>query len=459
MEQLSMLDAGFLEAEDSDRHVSLAIGSLSVFEGPIPDDDSFVSGLADRLLAVPRFRQVLRMHPLDLQAPQWIDADNFDIAHHLHRVALPHPRDDAALFRLVADVMERRLDRERPLWECWVVEGLPDDQWAMVMKLHHCIADGIATMHMLAGLSDGGEGDTYATEIRAASEPALHEFRSPALSADPREWFKSIWNTSTTLVGSAARALNGAYEIVDGMLRTTPTSLVGSVATMRRYAVAEVSFDDAVQVAHAFDVTLNDVALAAITDAFRGVLIRRGEKPQHNSLRTLVPVSVRSNDAVGKVDNRVSLMLPYLPVELSDPEEQLRTVHRRLTRAKHSGQRQAGHVVISAANIIPFPLTAWAVRALTRLPQKSIVTVATNVPGPRQQMQVMGRKVLRMIPIPPIALGLRTGIAIVSYADNLVFGITGDYDTAPDVDDLARGIERAVERLVALSIPAPADAG
>ncbi|MDT5010653.1 MAG: diacylglycerol O-acyltransferase / wax synthase [Mycobacterium sp.] len=454
-----MLDAGFLEAEDSDRHVSLAIGSLSVFEGPIPDDDSFVSGLADRLLAVPRFRQVLRMHPLDLQAPQWIDADNFDIAHHLHRVALPHPRDDAALFRLVADVMERRLDRERPLWECWVVEGLPDDQWAMVMKLHHCIADGIATMHMLAGLSDGGEGDTYATEIRAASEPAQHEFRSPALSADPREWFKSIWNTSTTLVGSAARALNGAYEIVDGMLRTTPTSLVGSVATMRRYAVAEVSFDDAVQVAHAFDVTLNDVALAAITDAFRGVLIRRGEKPQHNSLRTLVPVSVRSNDAVGKVDNRVSLMLPYLPVELSDPEEQLRTVHRRLTRAKHSGQRQAGHLVISAANIIPFPLTAWAVRALTRLPQKSIVTVATNVPGPRQQMQVMGRKVLRMMPIPPIALGLRTGIAIVSYADKLVFGITGDYDTAPDVDDLARGIERAVERLVALRTAAPANAG
>jgi diacylglycerol O-acyltransferase / wax synthase len=223
---------------------------------------------------------------------------------------------------------------------------------------------------------------------------------------------------------------------------------------MRRYAAAEVSLDAVAHVCHAFDVTLNDVALAAITDAFRAVLIRRGEKPQRNSLRTLVPVSVRSNDAVGKVDNRVSLMLPYLPVEKSDPEDQLQSVHRRLTRAKHSGQRQAGHVIISAANIIPFPLTAWAVRAVTRLPQRSVVTVATNVPGPRQQMQVMRRKVVRMFPIPPIALGLRTGIAIVSYADKLVFGITGDYDTAPDVDDLARGIERAVERLVAVSTPA-----
>jgi diacylglycerol O-acyltransferase len=201
MEQLTMLDAGFLEAEDADRHVSLAIGSVSVLEGPIPDDDALVSGLAERVLAVPRFGQVLRTHALDLQAPEWIDAENFDISHHVHRVALPHPGDDAALFRLAANVMERRLDRERPLWECWIVEGLPDDQWAMIMKLHHCIADGIATMHMLAGLSDGGEGDTYATEIRAASQPAQRGFRLPQLSADPRQWVKSTWNTSTTLLG------------------------------------------------------------------------------------------------------------------------------------------------------------------------------------------------------------------------------------------------------------------
>jgi diacylglycerol O-acyltransferase / wax synthase len=454
MESLSMLDAGFLEAEDSDHHVSLAIGSVSVLEGPIPDDDAFMSGLAERVLAVPRFRQVLRTHPLDLQAPEWVDAKNFDISHHVHRVAIPHPYDDAALFRLTADVMERRLDRERPLWECWIVEGLPDNRWAMIMKLHHCIADGIATMHMLAGLSDGGEGDTYATEIRAASEPAQRGFRLPQLSVDPRQWVDSMWHTSTALLGGATRALSGAIEIAGGLLRPTPTSLVGSVATMRRYVAAEVSLDDVAHVCHTFDVTINDVALAAITDAYRAVLIRRGEKPQRNSLRTLVPVSVRSNDAVGKVDNRVSLMLPYLPVEKSDPEDQLQTVHRRLTQAKHSGQRQAGHVLISAANIIPFPLTAWAVRAATRLPQRGVVTVATNVPGPRQQMQVMGRKVVRMFPIPPIALGLRTGIAIVSYADKLVFGITGDYDTAPDVDDLARGIERAVERLVAVSTPA-----
>ncbi len=160
---------------------------------------------------------------------------------------------------------------------------------------------------------------------------------------------------------------------------------------------------------------------------------------------------MRSNDQIGKIDNRVSLMLPYLPVDKSDPEDQLRAVHKRMTVAKASGQREAGNALFSAAKIIPFPVTAWAVRAITRLPQRGVVALATNVPGPRHPMQIMGRKVLRMYPIPPIALGLRTGIAIVSYADALVFGITGDYDTAPDVDEIARGIEQAVKRLAALS--------
>lgn len=455
MEHLTTLDASFLEAEDSDRHVSLAIGSVSVLEGPVPDDDALVAGMAERVLAVPRFRQVLRTHPLDLQAPEWVDAKNFDISHHVHRVALPHPGDDAALFRLTADVMERRLDRERPLWECWIVEGLPDDQWAMIMKLHHCIADGIATMHMLAGINDGGEGDTFVTKIRAAHEPPKRSLPLPKLSLDPRRWVSAAWDATTAVTSAAAQALEGVAEIAAAMARpAAPTSLTGPVTTMRRYSGAQVSLADVQKVAHTFGVTLNDVALAAITDSFRAVLIHRGEQPRRNSLRTLVPVSVRTNDAMDNVDNRVSLMLPCLPVEKADPEDQLRTVHRRLTRAKNSGQRQAGRVFITAANIIPFPLTAWAVRAATRLPQRGVVTVATNVPGPRHQMQIMGRKVLRMFPIPPIALGLRIGVAIVSYADNLVFGITGDYDTAPDVDDLARGIERAVQRLVALSTPA-----
>ena len=452
VEQLSTLDAGFLEAEDSDRHVSLAVGGLSIIEGPIPDYDTLAAGMAERILSVPRFRQVLHMHRFDLGTPAWVDVEDFDLSHHVHRAALPHPGDDAALFRFVADVMERRLDRERPLWEFWIIEGLANGRWATLMKIHHCIADGIATMHMLAGMSDGGAGDTFATEIRAAHEQPRKAVRLPRPSLNPLEWVSGAWNAANTVTNSAALAVEGAVEIAGGLLRpAAASSLVGPVTTMRRYSAAQVALKDVTKVCHAFDVTVNDVALAAITDSFRAALIRRGEQPRRNSLRTLVPVSVRANEAMAMTDNRVSLMLPYLPVDRADPVEQLRAVHSRLTRAKGSGQRQAGGIFVSAMNVMPFPLTAWAVRTLMRLPQRGVVTVATNVPGPRQRARVMGREVVRMLPIPPIALQLRIGLAILSYADDLVFGIIADYDAAPDVDELARGIEQGVARLVKLS--------
>jgi diacylglycerol O-acyltransferase len=344
--------------------------------------------------------------------------------------------------------MERRLDRERPLWECWIIEELADGHWALLMKIHHCIADGIATMHIFSGLSDEGEGNTFATEIRAAKESSGKPIRLPSISLNPMNWASGIWHLATGATAAAALVAEGAIEITAGLIHPAGSaSLAGPVTTMRRYSAASVSLADVMEIRQKFGVTLNDVALAAITDSYRAALVRRGEKPRRNSLRTLVPVSVRSNDEVDAADNRVSIMLPFLPVDKDDPVEQLQAVHRRLTRTKASGQRQAGGVFLAAASAIPFPLTAWAVRALTRLPQRGVVALATNVPGPRQRLRIMGREVVRFLPIPPIALQLRTGVAIVSYADELVFGITADFDAAPDVDELARGIEHGVARL------------
>ncbi len=449
MEQLSTMEASFLEAEDADRHLSLAIGTLAVVDGPMPDAEAFTAALSERIRGVARFTQRVHKHPLELAAPEWIDDPHFDIAHHVRRSALPHPGDDAALFRLIADLMERRLDRDHPLWECWVIEGLPEGRWAVLVKVHHCIADGIATVQMLTGIADTAAGETFATDIRAARELPSSIVLSAGLSRNPLSWAGGLWRASLATTAAAAQTARGAAEFVTGL--ATPaagSSLRGSVANMRRYSAVRVSLKEVETVCQAFGVTLNDVALAAITDSFRTMLLRRGEKPRRNSLRTLVPVSVRAPDAMDRTDIRVSAMLSSLPVEQPDPVKRLRLVHARLERLKSSGERQAANTFVTLTNYLPFVVSAWAIRLLTRLPQRSIVTLATNVPGPRQRLQVLGRPVEELLPIPPIAMQLRTVISMLTYVDELVFGITADYDATPDVDELASGIELGVARLV-----------
>lgn len=451
MEQLTALDAGFLKAEDTDRHVSLAIGGLAVIEGPIPNRDALMSTLAQRIRACPRFGQRLRMRPFDLGAPEWVDDPGFDLARHVRHIAVPRPGDDGELLQLAADVISRRLDRDRPLWEIWVIEGLSDNRWAMLTKIHHCMADGIAATHMLAGLSDDGISDSFATHIRAAKEPKAQGNPQVIFGVNPLSVLGGLWNASAVITATAARTVLGAAEIAAGLLRPATTSLNGPITNLRRYSTARVPLADITQVCRTFDVTVNDVALAAITESYRNILVRRGEQPLPNALRTLVPVSMRSVDAFDKTDNRVSVMLPYLPVDEQNPVQRLRIVHSRLERTKSHGQRQAGHALMSIANRVPFPLTARAVRLLTRLPQRGVTTLTTNVPGPRQPLRIMGQQVLSVFPVPPIAMQLRTGVAMVSYAEDLFFGILADYDAVADVDALARGIEVAVSRLVASS--------
>jgi diacylglycerol O-acyltransferase / wax synthase len=453
VEQLNALDAGFLMAEDSDRNVSLAIGGIAIIDGSAPNFGQFKGVLAERIRAIPRCTQMLRTQPFDVGAPLWVDDPDFDLSRHVRRIAVPRPGDDAELFGVVADVLERRLDRDRPLWECWVIEGLKRNRWAILMKIHHCVADGISATRILTRLCDDVDGDAFVCQGGAKRTVVAHSHLKPVTDSPPRSNpLNNLWRTATGVTDAAARTVTGAAELAAGLLRpNVNSSLVGPVTAMRRYRAVRVPLADIEQVCRKFDVTINDVALTAITAGFRSVLLHRGDEPRPDSLRTLVPVSLRSPAALDKPGNRLSVMLPYLPVEQHDPIQQLRIVHSRMTRAKHGGQRQAGNVAVSAANYVPFMLLSWAIRLLTRLPQRGIVTLATNVPGPRRPLQMMGSKVSRLLPIPPIALRLRTGVAVLSYADDLVFGITADYNAGADVDELADGIEAAIERLEMLS--------
>ena len=222
----------------------------------MPEFAPFVAGLGERLAEVPRFKQVLRTHPLDLGAPAWVDDAAFDLSHHVRRAAVPHPGDDAALFRLAADLMERRLDRDHPLWECWVIEGLGDGQWAILMKIHHCIADGIATTQLLSRLSDQGRDETFASEIHPATE-SPDGVHPPHFTLNPLDWASGLWRTSLTVSAGAARAFEGMLEIGASLVRPAePSGLSGHVTGMRRYAAARVSLDDVTKVCE--DIRCND---------------------------------------------------------------------------------------------------------------------------------------------------------------------------------------------------------
>ncbi len=451
MEHLSVVDAGFLEVEDSDPHISLAVGGVSIIAGPPPEYAELVEAFAARVQDIPRCTQILHSRPLDIGPPRWVPDRHFDIAHHMHRAALPRPGGDTELFAAIATIMERRLDRERPLWECWVIEGLTEDRWAVLMKIHHCIADGIAASQILAKLGDGSAGTTFATDVGAARESGGQGLGLHLPSANPLHWAGDLWHVTTAAADAVEHAAMGAAELTAGLLASPPdSSLNGPLSAMRRFSAARVELDELEQVCRAFGVTLNDVALAAITGSYRAMLLDRGEAPGHDALRTLVPVSIRSADDLDVPDNRVSAMLPLLPVDEPDLMKRLEIVHERLTCAKGSGQREGAAALIAAAENLPFALSAWTIRLMTRFPQRSVTALATNVPGPRHRQRVMGREVLEILPIPPIALQLRTGIAMLSYADRFVFGINADYDSAPDVAALAAGIEAEVHRLAEL---------
>lgn len=251
------------------------------------------------------------------------------------------------------------------------------------------------------------------------------------------------------LVRGVAAFAKGVTELAGALRPATTSSLSGPIGSARRYHVARVPLPDVVHVAKAYGTTVNDVLLTVISAGLRAILISRGEQPDAHAVRTLVPVSVRESGALDELDNRVSLLLPFLPVDIADPVEALAEVHRRLAQEKASGEAEAGRTITAWAGREPFAPISFAIRLAARLPQQSVVTVTTNVPGPRAPLHVLGRQVLALLPYVPIAVRLRLGVAALTYRDEAVFGVTADFTSVPDAGLLTATIERTLGALVA----------
>jgi diacylglycerol O-acyltransferase len=456
MDHLSPLDAEFVEAEDEDRHISMAIASIAVFEGPPPSYDEFVTTIGDRLPLVPRYRQKLRTVPLRLGPPIWIDDPRFDLRYHIRQTALPEPGGDPELARLMSRVMAQRLDRDRPLWEDWLVTGLAKDHWAVISKVHHSMVDGVSGTDLYRVMFDTPAPDVVSAGAKPPSEPSSIELLSRAASdllllpaRSTRAAFRMVIHPKATLFATASIA-RAVWTLALTAAPASPSSLSGPIGQQRRYTWARVPLDDVRTIKRELGGTVNDAVLAAITAGFRTLLLSRGETPHPRTLPSLVPVSLRAPGEENLYDNRVSAMIVQLPVHLSDPVEQLSAVRKTVGALKAAGEPAAAKAAASLASYLPYQIASLT-RLSYRIPQREIVTVTTNVPGPRQTLYCLGRPLVEILPYVPLASTIRVGVSIFSYRDQMTFGITGDYDTAPDVDVLAHGIEDGMAALLKAS--------
>lgn len=460
MERLSALDTEFLHLEDGVAHMHIA--GLSVFDGEPPTEEEIQRLLASKLHRIPRYRQRVVSVPFELGRPVWADDPHFNLAFHVRSTALVEPADDQALCRLMGRLMSQELDRHRPLWEVWVVHGLPDHRWALVSKVHHCMVDGISGVALLEALLD---------ITPDAGPPAEPEPWEPAPEPSWPALVLDAWGGALSDVGDAVRAtpdrlrdprrtirsvtgtVEGFVNFARTMHATPAVSVDGSIGPHRVWAHSSASIDDVRRIRKSFGGTLNDVVLAAVANGYRNLLLDRGEDPETATLRTLVPVSVRHDDGEGVFDNRVSAILYDLPVGESDPVLRLALVQQQMLKLKHSHMAEAGDAVTTVANLLPPMIVGTTSRVVMRVlqdhPQHVLNTVTTNVPGPQFPLYCLGREMLEHRPYVPISHGLRVGTAILSYNGHLAFGVTGDFDTAPDVHIVATGIAVGIAQLVA----------
>lgn len=462
-DRLSPLDASFLHIEDGVSHMH--IGAVCVMDGPAPPYDELAARIRGKLHLVPRFRQVVRTVPGELGRPVWVDDQHLNLEYHLRQTALPSPGGAAALDRLVGRIMSQRLDRARPLWEMWIVEGLADGRWALVSKTHHCMVDGVSGADMLAVVLDV---DPDAAPLR----PEPWEPRRPptgarlvgdalaGLATSPFEQvrlLRSATRVPRTVLAEGGQVVRSLWAAAGVLGRPSPpTSLNGPIGPHRRWAAADATVAEVKAVRRALGGTFNDVVLAATTRGFRDLLLARGE-PADRPIRTMVPVSVRARNERGTAvgdgtfDNKISSIFAELPVHLADPGVRLAAVSVQMEGLKELRHALAGERITGLAGFAPPVLLALAGRVGTRLPQRTVATLTTNVPGPQLPLYAAGRRMVACYPYAPLGAQMRIAVAIFSYDGKVSFGVTADWDSSPDLEVLVSGIRAGLDELLELA--------
>jgi diacylglycerol O-acyltransferase len=466
LDRLTPVDASFLHQEGANSHMH--VGGLTIVEGPPPPMEEFLEQIRRRLHLVPRYRHKLAYTALDSGRPVWIDDPSFNLEYHVRHTALPTPGEPEQLRSLTARIFSQQLDRSKPLWEMWLIEGLKDDRFALISKTHHSLIDGIAGIDLATVLFDLSPDPPPIKHSgrawRPHPEPGTPELVAAGLKGAVRAGIELAEGALDALahpdraLARTREAAEGIGEIVWAGLNPAPeTPLNVPIGPHRRFIGIGSRLEDFKLVKNAFGGTVNDVVLAVVAGALREFLISRGLRTEGVELRALVPVSVRAADEHDQMGNRIVVMRGPLPVYIADPVQRLRFVSHAMDGLKESKQALGAEVIAGAQNFAPPTILAQASRLnfSTRL----FNLLVTNVPGPQFPLYVLGREMLAAYPVAFLPENHALAIAIMSYNGQMNFGLLGDYDALPDLDLLGETIAGELATLVALareSVAAPA---
>jgi WS/DGAT/MGAT family acyltransferase len=458
LDRLTAIDASFLHQEGPVSHMH--IGALVIAEGPPPKYDDLLDSVRRRLHMVPRYRQRLVFPPASSGRPLWTDDTDFNVEYHVRHTALPSPGSHEQLMNLCGRVFSQQLDRSKPLWEMWLMEGLDDGSFALLTKAHHAMIDGIAGVDLATVLFDLGPDPTPVDESMDpwVAEPSpnpgdlLRAGAAGMAKASIAVTVKALaaLRTPDRALLEARTAAEGIGEIAWAGLNPAPaTPLNVEIGPHRRFATVVSELSDFKLVKNAFGGTVNDVVLAVVAGALRTWLRARGVRTEGMELRALVPVSVRVEDERGAAGNRLAAMRGPLPVWVDDPVERLGVVREAMADLKESKQAIGAEVLSNVQNFAPPTVLAQASRInfSTRL----FNMLVTNIPGPQFPLYVAGRKMHTVFPIAFLPKDHALAIAIMSYDGHMNFGLLGDYDALYDLDELAVAIEGALAELVSLA--------
>jgi WS/DGAT/MGAT family acyltransferase len=457
MDRLSAIDASFLAGEKESSHMH--VGAVMIFEGPPLGREDMLEHIESRLHLVPRYRQKLAVPRFEMGRPLWVDDPSFNLEYHVRHTALASPGDLAQLRLLTARIFSQRLDRSKPLWEVWFVQGLEDDRFAIISKTHHALVDGVSGVDLATVLFDLSPVPPERGELPEWTphpEPSQAQLIAEGVKGLARVPFGIGRNAVDAAlhpqktISRAREAAEGVGEVAWAGLNPAPeTPLNVPIGSHRRVVWVQTELEQFKAIKNSLGGTVNDVVLAVVAGALARWLRTRGVRTEGLELRAQVPVSIRSEDERDRLGNRIAALRAPLPVYARDPIERLRIVRESMQGVKESKQALAAKMITGLEDFAPPTILSMAAR--THWSPRLFNMIVTNVPGPQFPIYLQGRELLELVPVAFLPDNFALTVAAMSYNGKLDFSLIGDYDAMPDIDLVGEYVEEALEELLVVA--------